>query len=71
VIEVKDGKISLSIKALKEDPWKGLDKKYPKGSSVRGKVAKINPYGALVRLEGGIQALMHISEFASEEEMRT
>lgn len=64
-----DGRISLSVKALKEDPWKNLDKKYPQGTSVKGEVSKINSYGALVKLEEGIQGLVHISEFESEEDM--
>jgi small subunit ribosomal protein S1 len=66
----KDGRISLSIKALKEDPWKDLEKKYPQGKAVRGIISKLTAYGTLVRLEEGIQGLVHISEFASEEEMR-
>ena len=66
----KDGRISLSIKALKEDPWKDLEKKYPQGKAVKGIISKLTAYGTLVRLEEGIQGLVHISEFASEEEMR-
>lgn len=66
-----DGRISLSLKALKEDPWKDIEKKYPKGAVVKATVTKINSYGALVRLEEGVQGLVHISEFGSEEEMRT
>ena len=67
----KDGRISLSIKALKEDPWKDLEKKYPQGKAVKGIISKLTAYGTLVRLEEGIQGLVHISEFASEEEMIT
>ncbi len=65
-----DGRISLSLKALKEDPWKNLGEKYVKGTIAKGVVSKINPYGALVRLEEGIQGLVHISEFASEEDLK-
>lgn len=66
-----DGRISLSLKALKEDPWKSLDKKYAKDSSAKGTVTKLNPYGALVKVEEGVQGLVHISEFKSEEEMNS
>lgn len=66
-----DGRISLSLKALKADPWKDLEKKYAKGKTPKGTVSKINSYGALVKLANGIQGLVHISEFASEEEMKT
>lgn len=65
-----DGRISLSLKALKEDPWKNLGEKYARGVNTKGVVSRINPYGALVKLEDGIQGLVHISEFASEEEMK-
>jgi len=66
-----DGRISLSIKALKEDPWKDISKKYPQGAIVTGVISKINSYGALVKFEEGIQGLVHISEFESEDEMRS
>ena len=65
-----DGRISLSLKALKEDPWKHLGEKYTQGATTKGTVSKINTYGALVRLEEGAQGLVHISEFASEEDMK-
>ncbi|MCK5027002.1 MAG: S1 RNA-binding domain-containing protein [Candidatus Pacebacteria bacterium] len=70
VIEVKDGKISLSIKALKENPWTNASKKYKKGVIVKGVVIKFNQYGALVSIEEGVAGLAHISEFGSEESLR-
>jgi ribosomal protein S1 len=70
VIEVKDGKISLSIKALKENPWKDAEKRYKKGDAVTGIVIKFNHYGALVSLEEGIAGLVHLSEFGTEEKLR-
>ncbi len=70
VIEVKDGKISLSIKALKENPWTNASKKYKKGVIVKGVVIKFNQYGALVSIEEGVAGLAHISEFGSEEVLR-
>ncbi len=70
VIEIKDGKISLSLKALKENPWKGAEERYKKGDTVTGVVIKFNTYGALVSLEEGIAGLVHISEFGTEEALR-
>ncbi|MDD5152658.1 MAG: S1 RNA-binding domain-containing protein [Candidatus Pacebacteria bacterium] len=70
VIEIKDGKISLSIKALKENPWKEAEKRYKKSDEVTGVVIKFNHYGALVSLEEGIAGLVHISEFGTEEKLR-
>jgi small subunit ribosomal protein S1 len=70
VIDVKDGKISLSIKALKENPWVSAAKKYKKGEIVKGVVIKFNQYGALVSIEEGVAGLAHISEFGTEEKLR-
>lgn len=70
VIEIKDGKISLSIKALKENPWIEADSKYKKGDSVEGVIIKHNRHGALASVEEGIAGLVHVSEFKSEEELR-
>lgn len=70
VIEVKDDKISLSIKQLKENPWVSASKKYKKDMEVPGVVIKYNKHGALASIEEGVAGLVHISEFASEEELR-
>ena len=70
IIEIKDDKISLSIKALKENPWKEAESKYKKGSVVDGVIIKYNKHGALASLEEGVAGLVHVSEFASEEELR-
>ena len=70
VIEIKDGKISLSLKALKENPWKDAEKRYKKGDTVTGIVIKFNHYGALVSLEEGVAGLVHVSEFGSEEKLK-
>lgn len=70
VIEVKDGKISLSIKALKGNPWLSAENKYKKGDRVEGVVIKYNKHGALVSLEEGVAGLVHISEFGTVEQLR-
>lgn len=70
VIEVKDGKVSLSIKALKENPWQSAKEKYKQGDIVNGVIIKFNKHGALVSLEEGVAGLVHISEFGSEEKMK-
>lgn len=70
IIEIKDEKISLSIKALKENPWKRVEEKYKKDDTVKGVVIKYNKHGALVSIEEGVAGLIHISEFESEEELR-
>jgi ribosomal protein S1 len=69
IIEVKSDKISLSIKALKKNPWDNAEEKYEKGKEVEGVVIKFNKHGALASIEEGVAGLIHISEFASEEEL--
>jgi len=70
IIEIKDGKISLSIKALKENPWVEASKKYKKDDIVKGVVIKFNKHGALASIEEGVAGLIHISEFGSEDKLR-
>jgi small subunit ribosomal protein S1 len=70
IIEIKDGKISLSIKALKENPWHGAAQRYTKGQEVPGVVIKYNKHGALASIEEGVAGLVHVSEFASPAALR-
>jgi len=71
IIGIKDDKISLSVKALKINPWETAKEKYQKGDAVKGVVIKFNKYGTLVSIEEGVAGLVHISEFGSEEEMKS
>jgi len=70
VIEVKDGKVSLSIKALKPNPWTEAEKKYKKGDEIEAVIIKFNKYGALASIEEGVSGLVHISDFGSEAKMK-
>lgn len=70
VIDIKDGKVSLSIKALKENPWVEASSKYKKDDLVKGVIIKFNKHGALASIEEGVAGLIHISEFGSEEKLR-
>lgn len=71
VIEVKDDKISLSIKQLRENPWEGAASRFSKGQTVDAVVIKYNKHGALASIEEGVAGLVHISEFESDEQMKT
>lgn len=71
IIEIKDGKISLSIKALKENPWKEFEGKLKKGDAVQGVVIKYNKHGALVSIKEGVAGLVHNSSFGGEAELRS
>ncbi len=70
IIDIKDGKISLSVKQLKENPWSAAAEKYQKGDAVEGVVIKFNKHGALASIEEGIAGLVHVSDFGSEEKLR-
>lgn len=70
IISLDSDKISLSIKALKADPWKDAEEKFKKGDTLKGTVVKVNPFGAFVRVDGDIQGLCHISEFGTDEQMK-
>lgn len=71
IISVEGGKVSLSIKALKPDPWKDFANRYKKGDIVMGRVRKIDRFGVFVEVdEFLLSGLAHVSEFGSEKEMR-
>ena len=70
IIEIKEGKISLSIKALRKNPWMEAESKYKKGQKVEGVIIKYNKHGALASVEEGIAGLVHISEFENEDKLR-
>jgi len=57
-------RISLGMKQLLDDPWQGIDAKYPLGAKFHGRVTNITDYGAFVELEPGIEGLVHVSEMS-------
>jgi small subunit ribosomal protein S1 len=57
-------RIALGLKQLEQSPWAEVEAKYPVGSRVKGEVVNIMPYGAFVKLEDGIEGLVHISEMS-------
>lgn len=63
IIGIEETRISLSMKALKKDPWDEVLEKYKVGDIVSGKVDKINHFGAFVYLDKDIHGLAHVSEF--------
>ena len=69
VIEIKEGKVSLSIKALKENPWHTAGERYKKDMEVPG-IIKYNKHGALASIEEGVAGLVHVSEFTSPAQLR-
>ena len=57
-------RISLGMKQLLDDPWQGIEAKYPLGTRFKGRVTNITDYGAFVELEPGIEGLIHVSEMS-------
>jgi small subunit ribosomal protein S1 len=57
-------RISLGMKQLLEDPWQGIEAKYPMEARFHGRVTNITDYGAFVELEPGIEGLIHVSEMS-------
>ncbi|RKY30068.1 MAG: 30S ribosomal protein S1, partial [Candidatus Omnitrophota bacterium] len=56
--------VSFGLKQKTPNPWENIEKKYPVGSVVEGKVVNITDYGAFIKLEEGVEGLLHISELS-------
>ena len=63
-IDMEKEKVALGLKQKSENPWVNIEEKYPVGSRVKGQVVNIMSYGAFVKLEIGIEGLVHISEMS-------
>ena len=70
IVDIREGRVFLSLKALKEDPWEKIGEQFKAGDTVQGRVYKFNPFGAVVALDGNLQGMVHISEFGGQEEMK-
>lgn len=61
-VEPEKERVALSLRAMHPDPWATIAERYAVGDRVRGTVASVTDYGAFVRLEAGVEGLIHISE---------
>ena len=66
IIAIDGARISLSLKALQDDPWLRSAKNYKVGQVVSGQVTKVTPFGAFVQLDKDIHGLAHVSELSQE-----
>lgn len=57
-------RVSLGLKQTTENPWENIEKKFPVGAKVSGKVVNLVPYGAFVELEEGVEGLVHVTELS-------
>jgi small subunit ribosomal protein S1 len=62
--DAESERVSLGYKQRSDDPWSLVDKSYPLGARVRGKVVSLVDYGAFVELEDGVEGLIHVSEMS-------
>ena len=66
IIEVNREKerVSLGLKQTTKNPWDEIERKFPVGSKVHGKVVNLVPYGAFIEIEPGVEGLVHITEMS-------
>jgi len=57
-------RVSLGLKQMSDNPWEDIERKYPIGHNVKGRVTKLLPYGAFVEIERGVEGLVHVSELS-------
>lgn len=65
-VDVGNERFSLGIKQLSTDPWQLIAERYPVGSKVKGAVTSVPDFGAFVRLEEGVEGLIHVSQLSAE-----
>jgi small subunit ribosomal protein S1 len=63
-VNVGNRRISLSLKALEQNPWKSIAERYPVGSIIEGRVRNLTDFGAFIEVEEGIDGLVHISDMS-------
>lgn len=62
-------KLNLSIKRLKDDPWENVEERYPRDKEIKGEVIRKERYGYIVRLEPGVEGLIHVSKLSGSEDI--
>jgi small subunit ribosomal protein S1 len=66
LVDPEHKKLTLSLKALSEDPWKTIADRYQPGVTVSGAVTRVTDFGAFVQLEEGVEGLVHVSELSDK-----
>lgn len=65
-----DLKLNLSLKRLQHDPWEDVEEKYPKDRETEGEVVRKEKYGYFIRLEPGVEGLIHVSKLTGQENLK-
>ncbi|MCI0381988.1 MAG: 30S ribosomal protein S1 [Chlamydiae bacterium] len=63
-IDKEKGRVALGMKQKEENPWEEIEKRYPPGTHIKGKIVNLVPYGAFIEIEPGIEGLIHVSEMS-------
>lgn len=63
-IDSEKGRIALGLKQKEENPWEDIERRYPPGTHVHGKIVNLVSYGAFIEIEEGIEGLIHVSEMS-------
>lgn len=63
-VDKDKGRVALGLKQKEENPWQEIEKKYPPGTRIRGKIVNLVSYGAFIEIEPGIEGLIHVSEMS-------
>lgn len=63
-VDKDKGRVALGLKQKESNPWDQIEKKYPPGTRVKGKIVNLLPYGAFIEIEAGIEGLIHVSEMS-------
>lgn len=63
-VDKEKGRVALGMKQKETNPWEEIEKRYPPGTHVKGKIVSLVPYGAFLEIESGIEGLIHVSEMS-------
>jgi small subunit ribosomal protein S1 len=63
-VDKEKGRVALGMKQKEQNPWEEIEKRFPPGTRVRGKIVNLVPYGAFIEIEPGIEGLIHVSEMS-------
>ena len=63
-VDKEKGRVALGMKQKESNPWEEIEKRYPPGTRVKGKIVNLVPYGAFIEIEPGIEGLIHVSEMS-------
>jgi small subunit ribosomal protein S1 len=63
-VDKEKGRVALGLKQKDSNPWDAIERKYPPGTKVRGKIVNLVSYGAFIEIESGIEGLIHVSEMS-------